>query len=79
MVKTLEGTIKITLSLFSGDRLLLWDSIVREIALKCLCPTSCVELRGEIYPNVMLYTTNPTWTGLRCNSGFLVEMLTTLS
>jgi hypothetical protein len=32
---------------FPGDRLLLWDSIVRESALRCLCPITCVELRGE--------------------------------
>jgi hypothetical protein len=32
---------------FFGDCLLLWNSIVRESALRCLCPTSCVELRGE--------------------------------
>jgi hypothetical protein len=38
MVKTLEGTIKSTSSLgFSGDRLFLWNSIVRESALRYLC------------------------------------------
>jgi hypothetical protein len=49
MVKTLEVTIKkhILTGFFRGDHLLLWDSIVRESALRCVCPTSCVELRGE--------------------------------
>jgi hypothetical protein len=32
---------------FSVDRLLLWDSTVRESALRCLCPTSLVEFRCE--------------------------------
>jgi hypothetical protein len=32
---------------FFGDRLLLWDSIVRERALRYMCSASCVELRGE--------------------------------
>jgi hypothetical protein len=30
----------------SGDRPLMRDSIVREGTRRCLCPTSCVELRG---------------------------------